>query len=241
MKDSFILYTKYKKQIAGLNMEQRGVLLTAILCHESGERDLPEMDAATNMAYGFICVDLDENAKKYADKCAVNSANGAKGGRPKKQTDSEKTERFYKKRTQPKKADNEYDNDNDMKENKKDILSEPPVMVAVRDVVDHLNKTAGTHYFASSRVTVEKIQARLRDGFSVDDCKKVIDIKTAEWKGTDMAKYLRPETLFGSKFESYLNQPPEKRGGTKFQNFPSRQDQDHNDMVSKIIAMQTGG
>jgi uncharacterized phage protein (TIGR02220 family) len=43
------------------------------------------------------------------------------------------------------------------------------------------------------------------ESFTVDDCKKVIDAKKSEWEGTDYAKYLRPETLFGNKFEGYLN------------------------------------
>ena len=43
--------------------------------------------------------------------------------------------------------------------------------------------------------------------YSLDDFKTVIDKKCVDWMNTDMQKYLRPETLFGTKFESYLNQP----------------------------------
>ena len=51
------------------------------------------------------------------------------------------------------------------------------------------------------------IRARLREGFTVDDFKTVIDKKARAWLGNrDMQKYLRPETLFGTKFESYLNE-----------------------------------
>ena len=50
------------------------------------------------------------------------------------------------------------------------------------------------------------IEARFNEGFSVEDFKKVIDVKTQEWKDSNMEKYLRPETLFGNKFEGYLNQ-----------------------------------
>ena len=46
----------------------------------------------------------------------------------------------------------------------------------------------------------------MNEKFTVDDFKTVIDKKSREWLGTDMEKYLRPETLFGTKFESYLNQ-----------------------------------
>ena len=44
------------------------------------------------------------------------------------------------------------------------------------------------------------------EGFTKEDFIKVIDNKVNEWLGTDMERYLRPETLFGIKFEGYLNQ-----------------------------------
>lgn len=50
------------------------------------------------------------------------------------------------------------------------------------------------------------INARLNEKYTVDDFKKVIDKKCNEWIGTEYEKFLRPETLFGSKFEGYLNQ-----------------------------------
>ena len=76
-----------------------------------------------------------------------------------------------------------------------------------KEVIDHLNEVAGTSYKASTSKTKTLIQARLKEGFSLDDFYRVIDKKCREWSNTEMAKYLRPETLFGTKFESYLNQP----------------------------------
>lgn len=75
-----------------------------------------------------------------------------------------------------------------------------------KEIISYLNEKAGTKYRSSGNKTQRLIKARFNDGFNIDDFKKVIDTKTAEWSGTDMAKYLRPETLFGTKFESYLNQ-----------------------------------
>ena len=77
-------------------------------------------------------------------------------------------------------------------------------------IISYLNEKAHTKYRHSSSKTKTLIKARLNEGFTEDDFKKVIDNKTAEWINTDMEKYLRPETLFGTKFESYLNQ---KSGG----------------------------
>jgi len=71
-----------------------------------------------------------------------------------------------------------------------------------------MNDILGTRYTTRSKSTNEKIKARLEEGHTVDDFKKVIDNKYREW-GNDpkMVKYLRPETLFrASHFESYLNE-----------------------------------
>lgn len=74
------------------------------------------------------------------------------------------------------------------------------------EVVDHLNQRAGTHYKATTANTRKLIKARLKEGFTVDEIKLVIDKKCADWLNNPaMVEYLRPETLFGSKFESYLN------------------------------------
>ena len=73
-------------------------------------------------------------------------------------------------------------------------------------IVDYLNLKANTKYRSSSNKTKSLIKARINEGYSEEDFKKVIDNKTDEWLNTDMEKYLRPETLFGPKFESYLNQ-----------------------------------
>lgn len=74
------------------------------------------------------------------------------------------------------------------------------------EIVDYLNEKCGTKYKATTEKTKSMIRARWSEGFRVDDFKRVIDNKSSEWQGTDMQKYLRPETLFGNKFEGYLNQ-----------------------------------
>ena len=81
----------------------------------------------------------------------------------------------------------------------------------VAEVVEALNETVGSHYRPTSNATRKHVLARLREGFTVEDCKEVIRKKSEEWGGTDMAKYLRPETLFGSKFEGYLNAPVDQK------------------------------
>ena len=75
------------------------------------------------------------------------------------------------------------------------------------EIVTYLNDVADKKYRHTTRKTKDLIKARWNEGFRLDDFKKVIDIKTKEWKNDNhMNQYLRPETLFGTKFESYLNQ-----------------------------------
>ena len=74
------------------------------------------------------------------------------------------------------------------------------------EVVDYLNNKIGSKYKATAKPTREKIHARVEDGFTLDNFKTVIDKKADEWIGTEQEKFLRPETLFGTKFEGYLNQ-----------------------------------
>lgn len=92
------------------------------------------------------------------------------------------------------------------------------------EVVDHLNQRAGTHYRATTANTRKLIKARFKEGFTVDEFKMVIDKKCAEWlNNRDMAQYLRPETLFGPKFESYLNaQSRPQASRTGYQPQPNR-------------------
>lgn len=77
-----------------------------------------------------------------------------------------------------------------------------------QEILNYLNQKAGTSYRASSKATQRLIKARSNEGFEVEDFKKVIDIKATAWKNDPkMSKYLRPKTLFGTNFESYLNEP----------------------------------
>ena len=79
-------------------------------------------------------------------------------------------------------------------------------------IIDYLNEKADKKYMANNKVTQKHINARLKEGYTVEDFKSVIDKKCAEWKNTEMEQYLRPETLFGTKFEGYLNAKNNKKG-----------------------------
>ena len=91
--------------------------------------------------------------------------------------------------------------------------SQKQEQIPYAEIIAYLNKKACTHYRANSKATQRLIKARWNEGFKTEDFQKVIDVKTYEWlNDANMCKYLRPETLFGTKFEGYLNeQRPHKR------------------------------
>lgn len=85
-----------------------------------------------------------------------------------------------------------------------------PYVSIIQEVVNYLNLKAGTNFKSGTNKTQSCIKARIKEGFSLDDFKLVIDKKCKSWKGTEWEKYLRPETLFGTKFEGYLNEKDNK-------------------------------
>lgn len=97
------------------------------------------------------------------------------------------------------------------------ILSGKPDRADTRmEIIAYLNQKTGKNFRQNTKATAKLIDARLNDGYSVDDFKKVIDNKCAEWLGTEQEQYLRPETLFSpSHFESYLNQKKVKPKSNK--------------------------
>ena len=75
------------------------------------------------------------------------------------------------------------------------------------EIITYFNEVAGTHYLLRGKEIKKFIKARWNDGFRLEDFKTVLDKKTAQWKNdSEMSKYLRFETLFSNKFESYLNE-----------------------------------
>ncbi len=76
-----------------------------------------------------------------------------------------------------------------------------------KDIVEYLNLKTNSNYKHNTEGTVKNINARLKEGHTLEDFKAVIDKKTKQWLNDEkMSSYLRPMTLFGTKFESYLNE-----------------------------------
>lgn len=74
------------------------------------------------------------------------------------------------------------------------------------EIIEYLNLKTGSKFKPTTKPYIQAIRARLKEGYTVDDFKTVIDKKCREWKGTKLEKYLTPKTLFApSHFDTYLN------------------------------------
>lgn len=130
---------------------------------------------------------------------------------------------------------------NDSKETVEDI--------PYAEIVEYLNSKAETKYRATAESTRSKIKARWNEGFKLNDFKKVIDNKVLDWKGNftkdgvPLSNFLRPETLFGTKFESYLNQKINAENSNSnssqstFNNFKQR-NYDFKELEKKLLGIQ---
>lgn len=81
-----------------------------------------------------------------------------------------------------------------------------PDNIPYKEIIDYLNSKTGKNYRDNVQKNRSLIKARWSEGYRLEDFKQVIDNMVKDWSGTKYAKYLRPETLFGTKFDGYLNQ-----------------------------------
>lgn len=145
--------------------------------------DLESLSDAAAIAFDLVKPNIDASNMKAA---------GGRKGRPAK--DSEKI---------PEGCGEDTANE---KEKEKEVEKEYECKEIYKEIISYLNEKTGKNYRHTSRRTCSAIRARLAEGFTVEDFKAVIDRKCADWlKDAKMEEYLRPETLFGTKFEGYLN------------------------------------
>ena len=86
-----------------------------------------------------------------------------------------------------------------------------PTKDDITRLIEHLNRKAGRNYDPRNEYNRGYIADAMSDGATFEECKGIIDEKSKEWGGTDIAKYLRPSTLFGEKFPDYLQKYRERK------------------------------
>ena len=139
-------------------------------------------------------------------------------------------------------ADNSIEDESDA-----DSVEDKSDAIPYKDIIDYLNARTGSHYLHKSKNSREKIRARWNEGFRLDDFKAVIDNTASRWeKDSKMSDYLRPETLFSPKFESYLNLKPvaEAKPANRFHNFEQRDEIDFDALEAQLdsqLARDLGG
>lgn len=210
---------------------------------------IPELDGITQMAFSFIRSQMDRDNEKYESRVAANRENGKKGGRPKKPKGNEENPKnpmvLEETERNPENPIKSNDKDNDKEKDINTLSAKPDRTETIRKVVQYLNDKAGKHFKASTENTKKHINARLNEGYSLDDFIAVVDKKVQAWKGDpQMDRYLRPETLFGRKFESYLNEnvsgKVQAAVKTQFHNFEER-DYDFDELEKRLFEQQLGG
>ena len=79
--------------------------------------------------------------------------------------------------------------------------------VPYKAIIEHLNLKSGKKFDHKTKETRRHILARWKEGRRLTDFHKVIDLKCSKW-GSDpkFIDFIRPQTLFGPKFEAYLNE-----------------------------------
>ena len=105
---------------------------------------------------------------------------------------------------QTNKTDNNEIDNNEIDNNNNKLL-------ICKEIISYLNLKAKKNFKVNTASHQKFIKARLKEGYVLEDFKKVVDIMVAKWKGTDYEQYLQPQTLFGNKMDNYLNQPMPKR------------------------------
>ena len=225
-RDGVVFYRSFWEAITHLDDADQLASVKAIVEYGLYGKE-PECSGVATAIFMMAKPQIDANNRRYE--------NGTKGGRPK--TDDKEIPRENQKKPsanqaetyqEPKEKEKVKDKVKE-KENKKDIVPQaavtPPKTQRVyqySEVIGYLNEKAGTSFRSSARDSQSHIKARFDEGYTLTDFKTVIDKKVEEWGREpaagekDMRQYLRPATLFGTKFESYLNQPVAKPKTARF-------------------------
>lgn len=97
------------------------------------------------------------------------------------------------------------------KEKKSNTAEQSSAEGVFTEIIAYLNQKTGKNFRSNCKATQRLVSARISEGFTVSDLKRVIDTKCEQWlNDTEHRKYLRPETLFSAThFESYLNEIPQ--------------------------------
>lgn len=135
-------------------------------------------------------------------------ADRIKAYRSKIDNEKNKSVQMYNERTPEIEIDIDIELEKELDKDKENMSgSKEQDNIPYKEIVDYLNEKTGKNFKVRTDATRRVIKARFAEKNTLADFKKVIDIKSAEWRNDEkMQRYLQPSTLFGTKFEGYLNQ-----------------------------------
>jgi uncharacterized phage protein (TIGR02220 family) len=204
MRESFVFYKSFYDSIKELDPNDQAKIYNAIFEYEYYQRE-PELSGVAKSIFTLILPQLEANNKRYE--------NGKKGGRPKKETKEKPKNNQKETKVKPNVNVNDNVNVNVINNN---------LSSKVDEIITYLNQPDTDEpirsFTKTSKSTRSKISARLKEGFTIDDFKDVIFYKYNQWvkkpvqfnNGVTSETYYRPDTLFSTNFENYLQEYREK-------------------------------
>ena len=240
-KSSFLIYHEYREPLKLLTDEQRGQLLMALIDYsESGV--VPELDGISMMAFSFIQSQMDRDSKKYENRCSSNRENGKKGGRPKKENDTEENpknplgfEETEKKTKNPKKPIKIKNKDKDINKN-----------TMCKSEADALFERVWKLYpqkLGKGKVSDANKRRLLDIGF--DELSRAIDRYKADLALDDWRKPQNGSTFFNSGYIDYLDANYEKPERIQSEKTPGelecQRDYDFDSLEQQLFEKQFGG
>lgn len=201
MRDSIVFYKSFVEALNELPDEDRLRLYDAILNFGIYDKE-PELSGIDAAVFALVRPQIEANNRKYQ--------NGIKGGRPKNQSETKTKPNDNQTKTKTKPNDNQSitkakpnDNDNVNGNGNGNASGSDEIS----SLLSFFNSETGSSYKETEQFD-ELINERISEGYTFEDLRNVIRKKSAEWScDGKMRSYLRPSTLFGDKFEEYLNAP----------------------------------
>ena len=237
-KDSFVLYTKYLTQVEKLDIEQRGVLFTAILRYAAGE-SIPNMDPVTEMLWSIIEDQLQIDFEKYQKTCNARKEAGSRGGKARdKQNEANQANANFAKQSQANQADsdNECDSDSDSDINKQTMCKADADALFEKLWMLYPNKRG------KGQISDANKRHLLDIGY--DHMVRAIDRYKADLARDSWRKPQNGSTFFYSGYIDYLDKnytPPDPKSRTagsaktnKFNNFNQR-NYDYNELEKQLL------
>jgi len=208
-KTSFIIHNSFYEPIKSFSNVEMGKLFHAIFKHHLKE-DFEDLDDKTNIAFEFFKNQFNFDNAKWEKTREARRSSGKKGGRPKNEDKAKKANAFSEKKSKANKAVNVNGNVNvNSNVNVNDIKKKASPSDEIIIILEDLNKRIKSEKGFSPLVQYNQnlIKARMSEGYTVEDFILVNKKKCEQWMNdSEMAQYLRPQTLYSNKFEGYLNQ-----------------------------------